>query len=146
MLKINIELIKHENAYATTRPIGFQIFENLRKNEEFQDFMFFFVFLGKLIFFWRGTLRVLHAETRLTVYRTMYIRKQWLSPADQDPHKMVIHHPEMIELAMFCIMKYMKSQRKCCRAYIEDQRRANQIGNWQCHDQAYDIPIFLKIP
>ena len=38
ILKIKIELIKHENANATTRPIGFQIFENLRKLKNFQDF------------------------------------------------------------------------------------------------------------
>ena len=44
MLKINIELIKHENANATTRPIGSQIFENLRKLKNFKIFSYFFVF------------------------------------------------------------------------------------------------------
>ena len=51
MLKINIELIKHENANATTRPIGFQIFENLRKMKNFKILCFFFIFLRKLNFF-----------------------------------------------------------------------------------------------
>ena len=49
MLKINIELIKHENANATTRPIGFQIFENLRKLENFKIF-------SKILFFSRISL------------------------------------------------------------------------------------------
>ena len=39
---------------------------------------------------WRGTLRVLRAETWLTVYRTIaIIRKQWLSRTDLGPHKMI---------------------------------------------------------
>ena len=75
-----------------------------------------------------AALRVLRAETRLTVYRSCaIIRKQWLSQPEQGPRKMVIHHPKMIELSRFCIMKYMGSQRKCGRAYAEDQHRANKI-------------------
>ena len=38
---------------------------------------------------WRGTQRVLRAETWLTVHRTIAMRKQWLSPADSGPHKMI---------------------------------------------------------
>ena len=38
---------------------------------------------------WRGTLRVLRAETWLTVYRTIAIREQCLSRADLGPHKMM---------------------------------------------------------
>ena len=39
MLKINMELIKSKNANATTRPIGSQIFENLRKLKNFKIFL-----------------------------------------------------------------------------------------------------------
>ena len=38
---------------------------------------------------WRNTLRVFCAETWLKVYRTIAIRKQWLSRADLGPHKKV---------------------------------------------------------
>ena len=64
------------------------------KNEEFQ-FMFFlkklliFSLFFENLFFWRSTLRVLRAETRLTVDRTIAIREQWLSRADFGPHKMI---------------------------------------------------------
>ena len=54
MLKIDIELIKHENANATTRPIGFQIFENLRKMKNFETFFrkfFFYFFILKFLIF-----------------------------------------------------------------------------------------------
>ena len=50
MLKIKIELIKHENANATTRAIGFQVFESRRKMKNFK-ILYIFVFLGKFIFF-----------------------------------------------------------------------------------------------
>ena len=52
MLKIYIELIKHENANATTRPIGFQIFENLRKMKNFKIFenLFFLFYFENFIF------------------------------------------------------------------------------------------------
>ena len=38
MLKINMELIKHENDNATLMPIGSQIFENLIKLKNFKIF------------------------------------------------------------------------------------------------------------
>ena len=132
MLKINIEPIIPENGTATSRPIGFQIFEILRKTKNlkifFEKIHFYFVLL---YFFWNvffeGTLRVLRAETWLTVYRTIAIRKQWLSQPDQGPRKMVRVDHKMIEVARFCSTKCMKTQRKSCRAYIEDLDRANKI-------------------
>ena len=126
MLKINIELIKLENANVTTMPIGFQIFEILRKMKNFKIFLkicifilFFFIFSEPHFSMERHSTSP-RAETWLTVYRTIAIRKQWLSQPDLGPHKMVIHHPKMIELDRFCSMKYIKSQRKCCRAHVED--------------------------
>ena len=50
-----------------------------------------------------------------------------------------------IELARFCIVKYMKSPKISFRAYIEDGYRAHNIWKWQCHDQIYNIPKFWKI-
>ena len=94
-----MELIKCIRDHAGARSMLFFFWE-ISKNEYFQEIL-------KMIFLWRGTLRVLRAETWLTVYRTIAIRKQWLSPPDLGPHKMVRHRPKMIELAMFCIMKCM---------------------------------------
>ena len=44
MSKINIEPIKLENGNATTRPIGSQIFEILRKIKNFKIFYDFYNF------------------------------------------------------------------------------------------------------
>ena len=60
------------------------------------------------------------AETRLTVYRRLDIRKQWLSPADWGPRKMGRHHPKMIELARFWRITLRKVHIKRCRAYVKD--------------------------
>ena len=49
MLKINTEEIKHENANATARPTGSQIFENLTKMKNFKILFENFIFI--LFFF-----------------------------------------------------------------------------------------------
>ena len=52
MLKIKIELIKYENANATTRPIIYQNFRNLRKNKKWNShFVFCFAFIFEILFF-----------------------------------------------------------------------------------------------
>ena len=45
-MKINIKLIKDENAHVTTRSIGSQILENLRKIKNFNIFFDFFYYLS----------------------------------------------------------------------------------------------------
>ena len=72
-------------------------------------------------------LRVIRAGTRLTVHRSLLYSsfsksnsETVLSRADLGPHKMMNYRPKMIELTRFCSMKHMNSQRKPCRAYVED--------------------------
>ena len=63
-----------------------KFFDKISKNIEILNFI---EEKDKNYMGWRGTLRVLRAETWLTVYRTIAIRKQWLSRADLGPHKMI---------------------------------------------------------
>ena len=95
MLKINRNVIKCEKHNPTTRSLIFLNFRKFWKNDNFEknskkmNKSWFWKRDGQNIMGWRGTLRVLRAETWLTVYRTIAIRKQWLSRADLGPHKMI---------------------------------------------------------
>ena len=79
MLKINMDVIKCKKANTSARLMGFQIsrnfekmriFEKISKNIEISNFI---EEKDKKYMGWRGTLRVLRAETWLTVYRTIAI-------------------------------------------------------------------------
>ena len=98
ILKINRNMIKCKKDNTRARLMGFQIsgkidkIENYKKNLDFLKISNFKEPIGKWdekCDGWRGTLRVLRAETWLTVYRTIALRKQWLSRADLGPHKMM---------------------------------------------------------
>ena len=67
----------------------FQKNENFRENLEKMEILNFIGEKDKKYMGWRHTLRVLRAETWLTVYRTIAIRKQWLSRTDLGPLKMI---------------------------------------------------------
>ena len=58
---------------------------------------------------WWGTLRVLRAETLLTVYRTIAIQKQWLSRPDLGPHKMM--NQRKILLSYQCFVRWPTRKR-----------------------------------
>ena len=80
MFKINLDMIKYKICNATTKPLIFQQIRKFRKNDKFRENLDFFKIdfqelFGFLLFRceWRGTLRVVRAETWLTVYRTIAI-------------------------------------------------------------------------
>ena len=68
-----------------------------------------------------GTLRVLRAETWLTVYRTIAIRKQVDKKNKKEPTINDTTFENFVELTRFCSITLIKVHRKSCRAYIEDQ-------------------------
>ena len=125
ILKINMNVIKCRKRNATTRFMIFQIsgnFEKMRIFKKISKNMKFWIFekKDKKCVGWRGTLRVLRAETWLTVYRTIAIRKQWLSRADLGPHKMINQCKILSSYQCFASMTLRKVHRNSCRAYIED--------------------------
>ena len=88
MLKINMDVIKCKKANTSARLMGFQIsrnfekmriFEKISKNIEISNFI---EEKDKKYMRWRGTLRVLRAETWLTVYRTIAIFRAGTSLTD----------------------------------------------------------------
>ena len=89
MLKMNINVFKCENDNAIPAPLRFQIFKILKKQRIFKkiskisEISEFSRKEGKSGVGWRGTLRVLCAETWLTVYRTIAMEvffplEEWL--------------------------------------------------------------------
>ena len=122
--KIYRELIKYEIHNITTGPMIFQHFRNFEKWSFllfFENFIFisFSLFFAILIF-WRGALRVLRAETRLTVYRTMYSTETVAKPARLGPAQNSKPRQNFIELARFWFMMWRKVPGIRCRAYVED--------------------------
>ena len=79
MLKININVFNCKNENATTRPMisqNFKTFQKMRISEKISKKYRNFEFIkeeDQKFTGWRGTLRVLRAETWLTVYRTIAI-------------------------------------------------------------------------
>ena len=77
MLKININVFNCKNENATTRPMisqNFRTFQKMRISEKISKNIEISNFIEEQdnkFMGWRGTLRVLRAETWLTVYRTI---------------------------------------------------------------------------
>ena len=69
----------------------------------------------------RGTLRVLRAETWLTVYRTIAINTETVAkPGRLGPAQNGKLMENFIGLTYFCIITLMKAHRISCPEYIED--------------------------
>ena len=111
-----------------SRPWGnfekMRIFEKISQNIEILNFI---QEEDKEYMGWRGTLRVLRAETWLTVYRTIAIRKQWLSRADLGPHKMMNQCKILSSYQCFEVSPW----EKCTENLVERIMKINI--NWPIH-------------
>ena len=88
---------------------------------------------------WRGTLRVLRAETWLTVYRTIASTETVAKPGRLGPAQNDKPMRNFIELTMFCIISEDKSSRISCPEYIVDLDKCIKTYKRRCHGQIYDI-------
>ena len=120
---INMKIINMKMLMLRPNQWHIKIWEFKKKSEIwlFLEKYFLFCFLCfflEISFLSRGTLRFPCAETWLTVYRTISIRKQWLNRPDSGPHKMIIHTLNLFELTRFWWITLRKVHRKSCREYV----------------------------
>ena len=131
-LKINMDVSKSEEHDSRSRPMISLNFQKVLKTENLQKTKItwklnFLKKNGKNIVGWRGTLRVLRAETWLTVYRTIANMETVAKPGRLGPAQNDEPMQNFVELSRFCLMTFKKALRKLCRAYVEDQYGCDKI-------------------